>query len=39
LNIAYFFKQSSAYRTEQGIELDGQLIRKFPVPRTVSKKK
>jgi protein gp37 len=32
-DVAYFFKQSSAFRTEQGIELDGEIVRKFPVPR------
>jgi protein gp37 len=31
LGIAFFHKQSSAPRTEQGIELDGQVIREFPV--------
>jgi hypothetical protein len=33
LNIAFFYKQSAAYRTEMGIELDGEIVRKFPVPR------
>jgi protein gp37 len=33
LGIAFFFKQSSAWRTEIGTRLDGQTIRKFPVPR------
>lgn len=33
-DVAYFFKQSSAFRTEQGIELDGEIVRKFPTPRT-----
>jgi protein gp37 len=28
--VAFFHKQSSARRTEQGIELDGQIIREFP---------
>jgi protein gp37 len=32
-DVAYFFKQSSAFRTEQGIELDGEIVRKFPIPR------
>jgi protein gp37 len=32
-DVAYFFKQSSAFRTEQGIELDGEIVRKFPAPR------
>lgn len=27
---AFFHKQSSAFRTEMGIELDGQIIREFP---------
>jgi protein gp37 len=31
--VAYFHKQSAAHRTEMGIELDGQIVRKFPVPR------
>lgn len=31
--VAYFFKQSAAIRTEMGIELDGQIVQKFPVPR------
>ena len=34
--VAYFHKQSTGYRTEMGIELDGQIVRKFPVPRTVN---
>jgi protein gp37 len=29
--VAYFFKQSAAPRTEMGIELDGQIVREFPV--------
>lgn len=33
--VAYFFKQSAAYRTEMGIELDGRIVRNFPVPRSV----
>jgi protein gp37 len=33
LFIAFFYKQSSAYRTEMGIELDGQIIRQYPTPR------
>lgn len=32
---AFFHKQSAAYRTEMGIELDGEIIRQFPTPRTV----
>lgn len=35
-DVAYFFKQSAAYRTELGIELDGEIVRKFPVPRTMA---
>jgi protein gp37 len=27
---AFFYKQSSAYRTEMGIELDGEIVREFP---------
>lgn len=30
LGVAFFHKQSSAYRTEMGIELDGEIIREFP---------
>ena len=30
---AFFFKQSAAIRTEMGTELDGQLVRAFPVVR------
>jgi len=30
---AFFFKQSSAYRTEMGIELDGQIVRNYPQRR------
>jgi protein gp37 len=30
---ACFFKQSSAYRTEQGIELDGRIVRNYPSRR------
>lgn len=33
--IAFFHKQSSAIRTEMGIELDGQIIREFPTPRGI----
>ena len=33
--IAFFHKQSTGYRTELGIELDGKIIREFPTPRTV----
>jgi len=35
---AFFFKQSAAYRTEMGIELDGEIVRMFPTPRVVNKK-
>jgi protein gp37 len=31
--IAFFHKQSSAIRTEMGIELDGVIVREFPIPR------
>ena len=30
--VAFFHKQSAAWKTEQGIELDGEVIRQFPVP-------
>lgn len=33
---AFFHKQSSGHRTEMGIELDGKIIREFPVPRVLS---
>ena len=36
--VAFFFKQSSAIRTEMGIELDGRLVRNFPEPRVTSGK-
>lgn len=36
--IAFFFKQSAAPRTEMGIELDGEIVRNFPTPRTSSQK-
>jgi protein gp37 len=29
--VAYFHKQSAAFRTEMGIELDGEIVREFPV--------
>lgn len=32
---AFFFKQSAAPRTEMGIELDGKIVREFPVPRAL----
>lgn len=28
--VAFFHKQSSAYHTERGIELDGQIVRQYP---------
>lgn len=31
--IAFFHKQSSGWRTELGIELDGKLVREYPTPR------
>lgn len=31
--VAFFHKQSSGYRTEMGIELDGKIVREFPRPR------
>lgn len=31
--VAYFFKQSAAFRTEMGIELDRQIVRQYPTPR------
>jgi protein gp37 len=31
--IAFFHKQSNGLRTEMGIELDGRIVREFPVPR------
>jgi protein gp37 len=30
--VAFFFKQSSAFFTERGTTLDGEVIRQFPVP-------
>lgn len=33
--VAFFFKQSSAPRTEMGIELDGEIVRAYPTPRRV----
>lgn len=32
-NTAFFFKQSSGWRTEMGTELDGRIIKEYPVPR------
>ena len=34
---AFFFKQSAAWRTELGIELDGQIVRAYPTPRIPSR--
>jgi protein gp37 len=31
--IAFFHKQSAGYRTEMGIELDGEIVREYPTPR------
>lgn len=31
--VAFFHKQSAAWRTELGIELDGQIVRAYPTPR------
>ena len=31
--VAFFHKQSAAYRNESGIELDGDIIHEFPIPR------
>lgn len=33
--VAFFFKQSAAYRTEMGIELNGRVVREYPTPRQV----
>lgn len=30
--VAYFFKQSAAWRTEIGMELEGELIEEYPLP-------
>jgi protein gp37 len=32
-SIAFFHKQSSGWRTELGIELDGRIVREYPTPR------
>lgn len=32
-DVAFFHKQSSGYRTEMGIELDGMIVRNYPTPR------
>lgn len=34
--IAFFHKQSAGYRTEMGIELDGKIVREYPVPRVAA---
>lgn len=34
--IAFFHKQSAGIRTEMGIELDGEVIRQFPTPRSAA---
>jgi len=34
--VPFFFKQSASQRTEQGIELDGQIIREYPVSLPVT---
>lgn len=33
--VAFFHKQSAAYRTEMGVELDGEIVREYPEPRRV----
>jgi protein gp37 len=33
---AFFHKQSAGWRTELGIELDGQIVREYPIPRWAS---
>jgi protein gp37 len=33
---AFFFKQSTAPRTEMGIHLDGEVVREYPTPRVLS---
>lgn len=30
---AFFFKQSSGWRTELGVELDGRVVKEYPTPR------
>lgn len=35
--VAFFFKQSSAFRTEMGTQLDGHTIRQFPCQRATSR--
>jgi hypothetical protein len=34
-DIAFFFKQSAAFKTEMGTTLDGRQYREYPVPRQV----
>lgn len=34
--VAFFHKQSAAYRTEMGIELDGQIVREYPETQRIS---
>lgn len=34
---AFFHKQSAGYRTELGIELDGKIVREYPVPRILER--
>ena len=36
--VAYFYKQSPAYRTEIGTTLDGESIKQYPIPGTKFKK-
>jgi len=36
--IAFFHKQSAGYRTEMGIELDGKIVREYPMPKRSLKK-
>ena len=31
--VAFFYKQSAAIRTEMGTELDGEIVRNYPIPR------
>jgi protein gp37 len=33
---AFFFKQSPAPRTEMGITLDGEIVRHYPIPRSLT---
>jgi protein gp37 len=33
--VAVFFKQSAAHMTERGIELDGEIVRFYPTPRSL----